>query len=314
MIMRLTLQQIETFYWVARLGGFHAAARHQHLTQPTISARIQELETQLGVELFERERGRSELTVIGRDALAQAEELIRRVDNFGRLATQRDPMLGLLRLGVNESTALSGLTELLTQLKTIYGKLRIEITVDLGVELSRKLISRELDVAILNEPSSSRHVREHAIGLSNLHWIASPKLVRKREVTPATLAALPVITVSPPSSNHTLVMNWFRDAGVEPSNISSCNSLSTMLLLVAAGHGVAVMSPAIMKDKISARAIHTLSTAPALRQQEYLVAYQNERHSAGVNTIIHLTAEVLGRIGVLTPRNAPNANVGDKHQ
>jgi DNA-binding transcriptional LysR family regulator len=40
--MRISLQQIETFYWVARLGGFHAAARHQHLTQPTISARIQD--------------------------------------------------------------------------------------------------------------------------------------------------------------------------------------------------------------------------------------------------------------------------------
>jgi DNA-binding transcriptional LysR family regulator len=308
MIMRLTLQQIETFYWVARLGGFHAAARHQHLTQPAISARIQELEAQLGVELFERQRGRSGLTAIGRDALVQAEEIMGMVDNFGRIARQRDPMLGLLRLGVNESTALSGLTELLTQLKATYSQLRIEITVDVGVALSHKLISRELDVAILNESSSSRHVREHTIGLSNLHWIASPKLVRKREVTPEVLAALPIITVSPPSSNHTLVMNWFRDAGVEPTNISSCNSLSTMLLLVAAGHGVAVMSPAIMKDKISARAIHTLSTEPSLRQQEYLVAYQNERQSSGMDTVIRLTTEVLARTGVLLSRNVSKAD------
>jgi DNA-binding transcriptional LysR family regulator len=301
--MRLTLQQIETFYWVARLGGFHAAARHQHLTQPTISARIQELEAQLGAELFERERGRSGLTAFGRDALTQAEEIVKRVDAFGRIAKERDPMLGLLRLGANESAALGGLTELLTQLKTAYSELRIEITVDVGVELSRKLISRELDVAILNEPSSSRHVREHTIGLSTLHWIASPKLVRKREITPAALAALPIITVSPPSSNHTLVMNWFRDAGVEPVNISSCNSLSTMLQLVAAGHGVAVMSPAIMKDKIAARVIHTLNTTPSLRQQEYLVAYQNERRGAGMDTIIRLTTDVLARTGVLVSRS-----------
>ena len=114
--MRITLQQIESFYWVARLGGFHAAARHQHLTQPTISARIQELEAQIGSSLFERERSRSELTALGREAMAQAEEIIRMVDAFGRMATQRDPMLGLLRLGVNESTALGGLTELLSQL------------------------------------------------------------------------------------------------------------------------------------------------------------------------------------------------------
>ncbi|WP_042877185.1 LysR family transcriptional regulator [Cupriavidus necator] len=301
--MRLTLQQIETFYWVARLGGFHAAARHQHLTQPTISARIQELEAQLGVELFERERGRSGLTAVGRDALAQAEEIVKLADAFARIATQRDPMLGLLRLGANESTALGGLTELLTQLKTAYRELNIEITVDVGVELTRRLISRELDVAILNESSSSRHVREHTIGLSNLHWIASPKLIRQREITPAALASLPIITVSAPSSNHTLVMNWFRDAGIEPTNISSSNSLSTMIQLVAAGHGVAVMSPAIMKDKISSRLIHTLHTTPRLRQQEYLVAYQNERRGSGMDTIIRLTTEVLTRTGVIISRS-----------
>jgi DNA-binding transcriptional LysR family regulator len=302
--MRLTLQQIETFYWVARLGGFHAAARHQHLTQPTITARIQELEAQLGSALFDRERSRSELTNVGRDAMTQAEEIIKMVDAFGRIAQQRDPMLGLLRLGVNESTALGGLTQLLTRFKANYPNLRVELTVDVGVELSRRLVARELDVAILNETSSSRHVREHTIGVSNLHWVASPKLVQKRAISPAVLATLPIITVSPPSSNHTLVMNWFRDAEVDPVNISSCNSLSTMLQLVAAGHGVAVMSPAIMKDKIASREIWTLKTVPALRQQEFLVAYQNERRGAGIDTIIRLTAEILSDTGVLATSRA----------
>lgn len=299
--MRLTLQQIESFYWVARLGGFHAAARHQHLTQPTISARIQELEAQIGSSLFERERSRSELTALGREAMAHAEEIIRMVDAFGRMATQRDPMLGLLRLGVNESTALGGLTELLSQFKAHYSGLHVELTVDVGVELSRKLLARDLDMAILNETSSSRHVREHMIGLSNLHWVASPRLVPKRDITPAVLASLPVITVSSPSSNHALVMKWFRDAAVDPVNISSCNSLSTMLQLVAAGHGVAVLSPAIMKEKIAAKEIHTLSTAPPLQQQEFLVAYQSERRGPGMDTIIQLTSQILADTGVLAP-------------
>src|ERR1700750_2878666 len=97
--MRISLQQIETFYWAARLGGFHAAARHQHLTQPTVSARIQELESQLGVQLVERDRGRRGLTIVGRDALAQAERMLKLADEFGQLAERRDPMRGLLRLG-----------------------------------------------------------------------------------------------------------------------------------------------------------------------------------------------------------------------
>ncbi len=147
--MRISLQQIETFYWTARLGGFHAAARHQHLTQPTISARIQELESQLGAQLFERGRGGSGLTLAGQDALSQAEKILNLADEFARIGERRDPMRGLLRLGANESTAMAGLTELLTQLKATYSGLRIEITVDLGAQLSRRMIARELDLAIL---------------------------------------------------------------------------------------------------------------------------------------------------------------------
>jgi DNA-binding transcriptional LysR family regulator len=304
LIVRLSLQQIETFYWTARLGGFHAAARHQHLTQPTISARIQELETQLGVQLFERERGRSGLTIVGRDALVQAEKLLKLADEFSQIAERSDPMRGLLRLGANESAALHGLTGILTKLKAAYEGLRIEITIDVGTKLSQKMIARELDVAILNNPSNVRHVIEHTIGLSNLHWVASPVLVQKREITPEALASLPLITVSEPSSNHALVMKWFRDAGVVAENVSSCNSLSTMVQLVAAGHGVAAMSSALIKNEIESGLIHTLVSKPRLKQEKYLVAFQNERLGSGVDTIIQLTTEALTQSGVLIPQRA----------
>ena len=300
--MRVSIQQIETFYWTARLGGFHAAARHQHLTQPTISARIQELEAQLGARLFERGQGRSGLTLVGQDALVQAEKILQLTDEFGRVAEQRDPMRGLLRLGANESTALAGLASLLTQLKAAYPALRIEITVDLGVVLSRKLIARELDVAILNDSCAAQHIFEQAIGVTDLHWVASPRLVAKREVTPESLVHLPVITVTHPSSNHSLVTSWFRNAGLEAENLSSCNSLSMMLQLVAAGHGVAVMSPAIMRAEIEAGLIHTLMPEPRLRQQKYFIAYQAERRGSGIDAIVKLTRDMLALSGVLVAR------------
>ncbi|PMS38322.1 DNA-binding transcriptional LysR family regulator [Trinickia symbiotica] len=299
--MRLSLQQLETFYWAARLGGFHAAARHQHLTQPTISARIQELEEQLGVRLFEREHGRCELTIDGQDALVHAERMLQLADEFGRLGQRRDPMRGLLRLGANESTALAGLAELLSRLKSMYDELRIELTVDIGAALSRKMAARELDVAILNDSANARHVIERTMGVSNLHWVAAPSLVGERKVTPEMLASLPVITVSQPSSNHKLVMKWFRSAGVEPQYVSSCNSLATILQLVAAGHGVAVMSPAIMRAEIESGAIQTLIVKPDLEQEKYLVAYQVERRGEGLETVVRMAAEILARNEVVIP-------------
>ncbi|MGF6935257.1 DNA-binding transcriptional LysR family regulator [Paraburkholderia sp. UCT70] len=298
--MRISLQQIETFYWVARLGGFHAAARHQHLTQPTISARIQEFEEHLGVRLFERSRSRSELTLAGRDALANAEQMLKLADKLECIGKRRDPMQGLLRLGANESIAQAGLAELLTHMKTRYPQMKIELTIDVGVTLGRKLGARELDVAILNDSTDAPNVVETAIGHTDLHWVASPLLVPDRVVTPLTLAPVPIITVSQPSSNHSLVMNWFRNAGCTPENISSCNSLSTMLRLVAAGHAAAVLSPAIMRAELEGGLIHVLNTERPVIQQAFYVAYQDERHG-GMDTIVKLAKDVLTRSRLLIP-------------
>src|SRR5882724_9783769 len=113
--MRASLPQLESFYWVARLGSFHAAARRQNLTQPTISARIRELEASLGIKLFERSNRRAEITAIGYSILAQTEQILRTADEIDQQIYRRDPMRGLLRLGSAESAALSGLTEMLTQ-------------------------------------------------------------------------------------------------------------------------------------------------------------------------------------------------------
>ena len=60
--MRITLRQIEAFYWTARLGSIHAAADHLNFSQPAVSSRIKELETALNVELFSRRNQRVQLT------------------------------------------------------------------------------------------------------------------------------------------------------------------------------------------------------------------------------------------------------------
>ncbi len=52
--MRITLAQLEAFFWVARLGSVHMAARQLNLAQPTVSLRLRDLEARLGTALFER--------------------------------------------------------------------------------------------------------------------------------------------------------------------------------------------------------------------------------------------------------------------
>ena len=66
----IDLRNIETFFWVATLGGFRAAAEKLSATQPAISQRIASLESDLGVRLFDRDVRGIKLTAKGRELLS----------------------------------------------------------------------------------------------------------------------------------------------------------------------------------------------------------------------------------------------------
>ena len=72
----IDLRNIETFFWVATLGGFRAAAEKLNATQPAISQRIASLESDLGIRLFDRDVRGIKLTGKGRELLSHAERML----------------------------------------------------------------------------------------------------------------------------------------------------------------------------------------------------------------------------------------------
>ena len=300
--MRPSFQQLEAFYWVARLGGFHAAARHLHLTQPTISMRIQELEDALDLKLFERARQRAEITPAGRDVFAQAEKMLQLADELAGIARRGDALRGMLRLGANESTAMCGLTELLSRLKAVYPELKIELTIDVGAALSRKLNARELDMAILSDPMSAPHVVDEAIGAVMLGWIASPRLaLPKRDLTPSEAASLPVVSTPVPSTLHGVVTEWFRSGNADAGNISTCNSMALIGRLVAAGHAIAILPLPAVQQEIERGTVRVLQARPAIAPRTYYLSYLRDQRGLKDGTIAKMVREVLSQSGLLMP-------------
>ena len=72
----MNIRQLETFYWIAQLGTFSAAAERLHTSQANVSARIRELEEELGLALFDRIGRQVQLTVKARELLGYAERVV----------------------------------------------------------------------------------------------------------------------------------------------------------------------------------------------------------------------------------------------
>ncbi|MVW72324.1 LysR family transcriptional regulator [Bordetella sp. 15P40C-2] len=255
--MKISLTQLETFYWVARLKSFHAASRQLHLTQPTVSTRIHELESLIGYRLFERDAKGAALTPKGASFLNKANKLLDLADDV--MNDDVVPMRGLLRLGSNESAALSGLAAFLQALSEEYSTLQVELSVDVGSILRGKLCAGGLDFAISTDPGSHPHIRDVLLGASEMIWVAARgKVGRGAILTAKDIAGMPVLTVPAPSALHALNMSWFAGARVSPPRVNSCNSLAVMLRLVMSGTAIAILPRAILERELAEGSIEKI--------------------------------------------------------
>ncbi len=292
--MRITLRQIEAFYWTARLGSVHSAAEHLNFSQPAVSARIKELEAGLGVQLFTRKNQRVQLTAEGRDAIAQAERLLGAAQEFERLGRAGPALEGVLRLGSDESTAMVALSEILSQLKRRHPKLIVELSIDVGALLKEKLRRREIDISLHTNVTGASHVVDELLGWVDFQWVASRHFdVPGGDFTPAMAARLPIVTNQPPSTLNGMVHEWLRNGGFDFDPVNSSNSLQLMLRLVQAGHAIAVLPMPIVREQMATGELRCLPARPAIPPAAYYASYVNDDARRGTPIVVEIAKSVL---------------------
>lgn len=292
--MRITLRQLEAFFWTARLGSFHAAARHLNVSQPAVSTRIKELESTLNLALFTRQNQRVHLTPEGRHAVAYAERALSAGQEFERLGRTGKPLEGVLRLGSDESTAILALSEILRQLQQRHPRLRVEITINVGSVLQDKLRAREIDIAFHTSAGSSAHVVDQLLGWVAFTWVAAAGYaIPDGPFTPVTAAKLPIVTNSAPSTLNALVQRWLRSGGIEFDGVNSCNSLSLMLQLVCEAHAIAILPLPVLREQIAAGTLRCLEASPPIPDVPYYASYVADEVGEDTFVVVAIARQVL---------------------
>jgi DNA-binding transcriptional LysR family regulator len=299
--MRITLRQIEAFYWTAKLGSIHAAANHLNFSQPAVSSRIKEMEGALHMELFTRKNQRVQLTPAGRNALPHAERLLHAAQDFERLGGAVPPLEGVLRLGSDESTAMVALPEVLSQLKLRHPRLIVELSIDVGSVLTEKLRKREIDIALHTNSGAASHVMDELLGWVEFQWVASRDLdIPPGDFVPAVATSLPIVTNSPPSTLNGLVRKWLQSGGLEFDGFNSCNSLQLMLRLVGAGHAIAVLPLPIVREQVATGELRILPARPHIPPAAYYASYLSEARGPGISVVVEIARGVLEKARFFT--------------
>ena len=292
--MNVTLAQLRAFERIVRLGSFHAASRELTLSQPSVSQRIRELEEVLGTPVFIRRGPRISLTAEGHALMEYADRLLGTADEMVERFRTRDPLKGMLRLGLNESFALICLPDLLRRLELRYPGIKISVFVgDTGL-VSQKLDRQELDIAIVSEPTVGPHVRREPIGSNPLGWFAAIDFELARGVlSPADLGQFHLIVSPPTAQLHSTVTKWFADAGVSPLRVSTCNSLSVTILTIVHGTAIGLVPIRVMQEEIERRRVKLVPVAPDVRAHRVSICYQISEFGPGLKVLVDLTRELI---------------------
>jgi DNA-binding transcriptional LysR family regulator len=292
--MRLTLAQLAAFERIVRLGSFHAAAQHIGLTQPSISQRIHELEDILGVQLFVRRGPKISVTAEGTALIAYADRMLQTAQELSDRFRSRNPLMGLLRLGLTETFALICLPELLRRLELHYPSLKTSVQVGDTVALSRLFSGQQLDVAVMSEPDFAEDIRREPLGTNELTWYVSPdSSIPVRTLSPADLCAHHLIIPPPPARIYTTAMRWFGQAGVVPQRLSMCNSLSVTIPTIVSGLAVGLVPARVMADRAARGEVRRLNVSPSMDGHKVAICYQSGDANTGLQEVIQLIRELV---------------------
>ncbi|MHA3902229.1 LysR substrate-binding domain-containing protein [Castellaniella sp. WN] len=163
-MLGLSIRQIEVFVAVATAGGVHQAADQLHLTQPAVSMALGELERQLGVALFDRERGRLRLNAQGAEQLPLAREILERLNDMQRRHRDaRGALEGELRIGASNTVGNYLVGELLGPIAAQHPMVALHLTVDNTRDITRMLLDHAVDIACVEGPV-------HHAQLETLPW------------------------------------------------------------------------------------------------------------------------------------------------
>lgn len=299
--MRLTLAQLIAFERIVRLGSFHAAAQHIGLTQPSISQRIQELEDILGAKLFVRRGPKISVTAEGTALIAYADRMLQTVHELTDRFRTRNPMMGLLRLGLTETFALICLPHLLRRLESRYPSLKTSVQVSDTASLSKLFLEQQLDVAILSEPDAMDEIRREPLGTNELCWYVSlDSNIPLGPLSPADLCGHHLVIPPPPARLYTTAMRWFNRAGVVPQRLSMCNSLSVTIPTVLGGLAVGLIPARVMADRVSNHEVRRLNVSPPMDGHKVFVCYQPGEASSGLQEVVQLIRELVAQHRLLT--------------
>jgi len=294
----LDFGQVEAFVQVAAHHSFSRAAEVLQLTQPSITARIQSLERELGEELFERGGRGVRLTDAGLTFMPYAERILQTLQE-GRDAVEevQNVHLGSLRLGSALTISTYVLPNILHLFRQRYPGVDVVIRTGRSEQVLSMLLADDVQVGLVRSLS---HPEVEAVHLYDdeivLVAYSQHPFANSHRASVEEVASQPIILFDRGSSYYGLINSFFRQAGVIPHVAMELDSLEATKRMVEQGLGIALVPLVTIERELAAGSlvkVDIVDSAPIKRPISLIYRHHRKRPrtvQAFIDTLVEIYA------------------------
>lgn len=267
----MKLTQLRYFQTACRCGSVTAAAELLHISQPTVSTAIRELEHEFGITLLDRKNRGFALTKAGQQLLEQANTLLKHADNLSAHMEQLGRASRPLRLGIPPMIGALLLPRLFREFFSVHTKMEVAITEGGRSELLHLLEENQLDLVFLPHDRPVDNVY-HSAAVTQLETVfvvnPSHSLACRTQITIEELSREPLVLFKNSFFQTETILRRFQAQGITPRVLLYTDQLSTVRRLISSH----IATGFLFRDLVSSQdQMISISLSPAIVSSVSLV-------------------------------------------
>lgn len=295
----LNYHHLRYFWTAAKEGSVKQAAAKLHVSQPSVSEQIRELEDALGEKLFRREGRGLALTDAGRVAYGYADDIFALGQELVNAIKQRPTAKALsLHVGVADSFPKLMTNEILKPVFALPQSMHVICREGKLEDLLAQLEAHRLDIVLADEPATSAtrfKAFNHPLGDSGTTFCAAKALAsRLRRQFPKSLHDAPALLPSENTALRRALEGWFRRLEIRPRVVAEFEDLALMKVMAAEGRGFIAVPSVAAEDALQHYGFQAVGVAEECRVQFHAITAERRMAHPGVAAITNQSSAALG--------------------